>query len=137
MVHDDESAVVERVGRGKKLEEYETNWGCCGQTVDGDGDLGPPAGFCFEGPHTIDRAAAKYRADADSDDDKLESCEKKRCGQPKTRGHKRNSRGEEKAKSNPTSISSISAVTDESIGTPEVEELSVKQKKPSKRRKVA
>lgn len=54
--HDDESAEVERVGasRGKGLgTEYETLWGCCGKTVEGDGDMGPPDGWCYEGKHTV------------------------------------------------------------------------------------
>lgn len=32
---------------------YETLWGCCGQTVEGDGDQGPPDGWCYEGRHTV------------------------------------------------------------------------------------
>jgi len=48
--HDDDSAEVERVGRGAG---YETLWGCCGRTVDGDGDMGPPDGWCYEGKHTV------------------------------------------------------------------------------------
>lgn len=52
--HDDESAEVERVGRGAgKAAEYETLWGCCGKTVEGDGDMGPPDGWCYEGKHTV------------------------------------------------------------------------------------
>jgi hypothetical protein len=48
--HDDESAEVERVGKGAG---YETLWGCCGKTVEGDGDMGPPDGWCYEGKHTV------------------------------------------------------------------------------------
>lgn len=48
--HDDDSAEVERVGKGAG---YETLWGCCGKTVDGDGDMGPPDGWCYEGMHTV------------------------------------------------------------------------------------
>lgn len=51
--HDDDSAEVERVGRGAG---YETLWGCCGKTVEGDGDMGPPDGWCYEGMHTVSRA---------------------------------------------------------------------------------
>ena len=46
--HDDESAIVDRVKTG-----YETLWGCCGRTVEGDGDMGPPDGWCYEGRHTV------------------------------------------------------------------------------------
>lgn len=61
--HDDDSAEVERVGRGTGLEarrtaggtEYETLWGCCGKTTEGNGDQGPPDGFCYEGRHTVSR----------------------------------------------------------------------------------
>ena len=59
--HDDDSAEVERVGRGTGLDarkttggtEYETLWGCCGKTTEGNGDQGPPDGFCYEGKHTV------------------------------------------------------------------------------------
>lgn len=52
--HDDDSASVEWVGRsGRDGCEYETFYGCCGQTVDGEGDLGPPDGWCYEGMHTV------------------------------------------------------------------------------------
>lgn len=49
--HDDDSAEVERVGRASG--GYETLWGCCGKTVEGDGDMGPPDGWCYEGKHTV------------------------------------------------------------------------------------
>jgi hypothetical protein len=49
--HDDDSAEVERVGRA--AGGYETLWGCCGKTVEGDGDMGPPDGWCYEGKHTV------------------------------------------------------------------------------------
>lgn len=52
--HDDESAEVSRVGSTKtKGTEYETLWTCCGKTVEGDGDMGPPDGWCYEGKHTV------------------------------------------------------------------------------------
>ncbi len=52
MPHDDESAIVDRIRTGLGAE-YETLWGCCGRTVDGDGDQGPPDGWCYEGKHTV------------------------------------------------------------------------------------
>ena len=56
--HDDESAEVERVGRGVKSVRdpgttYETIWGCCGKITEGNGDQGPPDGWCYEGKHTV------------------------------------------------------------------------------------
>ena len=55
--HDDESAEVERVGRSSatttKAATYETLWGCCGRTSEGDGSQGPPEGWCYEGKHTV------------------------------------------------------------------------------------
>lgn len=59
VAHDDESAEVERVGRSgherrtKEGTEYETLWGCCGKTTEGDGSQGPPDGWCYEGKHTV------------------------------------------------------------------------------------
>ena len=60
VAHDDESTFVERVGRvmrrgrgGEEGSEYETLWQCCGKTVEGDGDQGPPDGWCYEGKHTV------------------------------------------------------------------------------------
>jgi len=50
--HDDDSAIVDRVRTGLGTE-FETLWGCCGRTVDGDGDQGPPDGWCYEGRHTV------------------------------------------------------------------------------------
>ena len=98
--HDDESALVSRVpGAG-----YETLWGCCGQTADGDGGEGPPDGWCYEGRHTVgirsssffvsvtngrmcthtrmiqtDIKRARFRADSTIHDDKLTSCLKLHC----------------------------------------------------------
>ncbi|KAF9444445.1 hypothetical protein P691DRAFT_807336 [Macrolepiota fuliginosa MF-IS2] len=84
--HDDESAEVERVGaigRSKGIgTEYETLWGCCGRTVEGDGDMGPPDGWCYEGKHTTDIKRARFRADSTPQDDKLTSCERLRCHEP-------------------------------------------------------
>jgi hypothetical protein len=60
--HDDDSALVERVGRAAKRRGgeggpvYETLWQCCGKTVEGDGDQGPPDGWCYEGRHTVCRS---------------------------------------------------------------------------------
>jgi hypothetical protein len=53
--HDDDSAAVERVSSSKSKEGtfYETLWGCCGRTVEGNGDMGPPDGWCYEGKHTV------------------------------------------------------------------------------------
>jgi hypothetical protein len=49
--HDDDSAEVERNSRG--VGGYETLYGCCGRTVEGEGDMGPPDGWCYEGRHTV------------------------------------------------------------------------------------
>ena len=54
--HDDDSAYVERVGMCRGGSEYETQYGCCGKTVEGEGDLGPPDGWCYEGLHTVSSA---------------------------------------------------------------------------------
>ncbi|KAJ7931543.1 hypothetical protein B0H13DRAFT_851455 [Mycena leptocephala] len=77
--HDDDSAEVERVGRGAG---YETLWGCCGKTVEGDGDMGPPDGWCYEGMHTTDPKRARFRADSTLHDDKLTTCARLRCHDP-------------------------------------------------------
>ncbi|KAI0265825.1 hypothetical protein BC834DRAFT_154374 [Gloeopeniophorella convolvens] len=79
VAHDDESAEVERVGRGRGDSEYETLWGCCGRTVEGEGDLGPPDGWCYEGMHTTDPKRARFRADSSPGDDKLVSCLRLNC----------------------------------------------------------
>ncbi|KZT29499.1 hypothetical protein NEOLEDRAFT_1175180 [Neolentinus lepideus HHB14362 ss-1] len=85
IAHDDDSAEVERVGpKGKGPSAagnggYETLWGCCGRTVEGDGDMGPPDGWCYEGKHTADVKRARFRADSTPNDDKLISCLKLNC----------------------------------------------------------
>ncbi|EIN11044.1 hypothetical protein PUNSTDRAFT_142904 [Punctularia strigosozonata HHB-11173 SS5] len=88
--HDDESAVVERIGvnnmrkkgPGGTVREgatFETRWGCCDKTVEGDGDQGPPDGWCYEGRHTTDIRRARYRADSSPTEDKLISCLSRNC----------------------------------------------------------
>ncbi|KAF9035418.1 hypothetical protein BDZ89DRAFT_1157802 [Hymenopellis radicata] len=77
--HDDDSADVERVGG-----RYETLYGCCGKTVEGDGDMGPPDGYCYEGKHTTDPKRARFRADSTIHDDKLTSCTSLKCFAPPT-----------------------------------------------------
>ncbi|KAH9947215.1 hypothetical protein B0H21DRAFT_856268 [Amylocystis lapponica] len=86
--HDDESAEVERVGRlanararapGVGGATYETLWGCCGKVVEGDGDQGPPDGWCYEGKHTTDIKRARFRADSTPQNDKLTSCLRLNC----------------------------------------------------------
>ena len=53
--HDDDSAAVERVPQSRSREglTYETLYACCARTVDGNGDMGPPDGWCYEGKHTV------------------------------------------------------------------------------------
>ncbi|KAF6746173.1 hypothetical protein DFP72DRAFT_1175710 [Ephemerocybe angulata] len=80
--HDDDSALVERVGVSSSSADaatYQTLWGCCGGVVEGDGDQGPPDGWCYEGMHTIDTRRARFRADSSLQDDKLVSCAARRC----------------------------------------------------------
>ncbi|KAI0941399.1 hypothetical protein AcV7_002988 [Taiwanofungus camphoratus] len=86
--HDDDSAEVERVGRAAKRGDrlagdpgttYETLWGCCGKTTEGDGDQGPPDGWCYEGKHTTDIKRARFRADSTPHGDKLISCLRLNC----------------------------------------------------------
>ena len=47
----------------------------------GDGDQGPPDGWCYEGFHTTDVKRARFRADSTPQDDKLISCRRMRCFQ--------------------------------------------------------
>ncbi|KAF5321157.1 hypothetical protein D9619_000730 [Psilocybe cf. subviscida] len=84
VAHDDESAIVQRVGTNSQNSRalHETLWGCCGSTVDGDGDQGPPDGWCYEGAHTTDVKRARFRADSTMQDDMLTSCAQMRCGMP-------------------------------------------------------
>ncbi|KAG6844006.1 hypothetical protein H0H87_010729 [Tephrocybe sp. NHM501043] len=95
VAHDDESAEVERVSSKAKGKGtlYETLWGCCGKTVEGDGDMGPPDGWCYEGKHTTDTKRARFRADSSMHDDKLISCERLRCGMPKRSSRTTRKRG--------------------------------------------
>ncbi|KAF9534647.1 hypothetical protein CPB83DRAFT_888624 [Crepidotus variabilis] len=81
--HDDDSAVVQRTRTGVGESMYETLWGCCARTTEGDGDQGPPDGWCYEGMHTTDVKRARFRADSTVGDDKLVMCETLRCGQPR------------------------------------------------------
>jgi len=81
VAHDDDSAIVERVRTGLGTE-FETMWGCCGKTVEGDGDMGPPDGWCYEGKHTTDTKRARFRADSTPHEDKLTSCIALRCHEP-------------------------------------------------------
>ncbi|KAI0722277.1 hypothetical protein C8T65DRAFT_565058 [Cerioporus squamosus] len=85
--HDDESAEVERIGAAMRANRapgtvgatFETLWGCCGKIVEGDGDQGPPDGWCYEGKHTTDIKRARFRADSTPQDDKLVSCLRLNC----------------------------------------------------------
>ncbi len=53
MPHDACSGEAEYVGWTRGGYEYEIEYGCCGKTVEGDGDEGPPDGWCYEGMHTV------------------------------------------------------------------------------------
>ena len=105
--HDDDSAEVEYIGHKRGDSDYETYYGCCGKTVEGEGDLGPPDGWCYEGMHTVSQIAhlaghfsshmliiyplylyaarqtdtkrARFRADSTNADDKLDSCLRLNC----------------------------------------------------------
>ncbi|KAJ7773312.1 hypothetical protein B0H16DRAFT_1305237 [Mycena metata] len=87
--HDDDSAEVERVGKGAG---YETLYGCCNKTVEGAGDMGPPDGWCYEGMHTTDLKRARFRADSTIHDDKLSSCARLRCHDPQGSASRKRSR---------------------------------------------
>ncbi|TDL30021.1 hypothetical protein BD410DRAFT_50114 [Rickenella mellea] len=84
VAHDDDSAEVEHVGLGRGKGTYETIFGCCNKTVEGDGDQGPPDGWCYEGMHTTDVKRARFRADSTPNDDKLISCSRRRCFEPES-----------------------------------------------------
>lgn len=45
----------------------------------GNGDQGPPDGWCYEGFHTTDIKRARFRADSTPQDDKLISCKRLHC----------------------------------------------------------
>ena len=51
--HDDNSAEVKWAGHKHSNSNYETYYGCCGKTVEGKGDLGPPDGWCYKGMHMV------------------------------------------------------------------------------------
>ncbi|KAG5642521.1 hypothetical protein DXG03_002594 [Asterophora parasitica] len=95
VAHDDESAEVERVSAKAKGKStlYETLWGCCGKSVEGDGDMGPPDGWCYEGKHTTDPKRARFRADSTMQDDKLTSCARLHCHEPPRSTRKMRKRG--------------------------------------------
>jgi len=50
--HDESNYEIDWVG-GHGDSEYETEFLCCRKTVKGEGDMGPPDGWCFEGKHTV------------------------------------------------------------------------------------
>ncbi|KLO05187.1 hypothetical protein SCHPADRAFT_947123 [Schizopora paradoxa] len=79
MVHHDDDTAEVMHGGGSRKTTYETLWGCCNKLVEGDGDQGPPDGFCYQGKHTTDLKRARFRADSTPTDDKLISCRRKRC----------------------------------------------------------
>lgn len=60
--HDDESAEVEWAGHKRGNSDYETFYGCCDKTVEGEGDLGPPDGWCYEGMHTVSQVNRQSRS---------------------------------------------------------------------------
>ena len=53
--HNESSYEIEWVGysRGYSDSEYDTQYDCCGKTVEGEGDDGPPDSWCYEGMHTV------------------------------------------------------------------------------------
>ncbi|KZT03344.1 uncharacterized protein LAESUDRAFT_789640, partial [Laetiporus sulphureus 93-53] len=84
--HNDKSAEVEHIGRtarsGRLVIDpgmiYKMLWGCYGKLTEGDGDQGPPDGWCYEGKHTVCTLIfphrARFCADSTPQDDKLASC---------------------------------------------------------------
>ncbi|KAJ7650216.1 hypothetical protein FB45DRAFT_997319 [Roridomyces roridus] len=112
--HDDESAEVERLGKGAG---YETLWGCCGKTVEGEGDMGPPDGFCFEGFHTTDLKRARFRADSTIHDDKLTSCMRLRCHDPVGRASRKRARRAAEADSDDSDWDSEDGASHSSVRT--------------------
>ncbi|KAF4575357.1 hypothetical protein EYR40_004901 [Pleurotus pulmonarius] len=99
--HDDDSAEVDR---------HETLWECCGKTVEGDGDMGPPDGWCYEGMHTTDVKRARFRADSTLYDDKLISCSVLRCHEPPS-SSPRSTRSTKSRRGRTTSPSKLSRTT--------------------------
>ncbi|KAN0126487.1 hypothetical protein V8E52_000127 [Russula decolorans] len=85
--HDEESIDVDWVG-GHGDSEYETLYFCCSKRVQGEGDRGPPAGWCYEGMHTTDAKRARFRADSTKADNKLDSCLWLNCRNVRTRSSK-------------------------------------------------
>ncbi|KAI9447633.1 hypothetical protein H4582DRAFT_2068250 [Lactarius indigo] len=84
--HDEDSGHTEWVSSiGRNDSEYETRFSCCGKIVDGEGDMGPPDGWCYEGMHTMDVKRAHFRADSTSSDDMLDSCSEVDCRLPDPR----------------------------------------------------
>ncbi|KAN0126484.1 hypothetical protein V8E52_000124, partial [Russula decolorans] len=77
--HDEDNIDIEHVGWGRGNSEYETTYDCCNKTVEGEGDEGPPDGWCYEGMHTTDRKRARFRADSTNSDDMLVSCIQLNC----------------------------------------------------------
>ena len=60
MPHDENNIDIEWVGHRGRNSEYETEYHCCGKTVDGEGDEGPPDGWCFEGKHTVSSSTISF-----------------------------------------------------------------------------
>jgi len=48
--HDDDSVEVKWVDWDC---DFKKTYGCCGRQVEGEGDLGPLYGWCYEGVHTV------------------------------------------------------------------------------------
>ena len=141
--HDDESAEVERIGAAMRANRapgtvgatFETLWGCCGKIVEGDGDQGPPDGWCYEGKHTVrslicctrrdvqmfiycslailqtDIRRARFRADSTPQDDKLVSCLRLNCHGIRAQLP----RGARSMRKRPRSVNLKEASTDEDV----------------------